>query len=46
MEDPSKEEVKTHSTILAGKIPWMEELGGLQTPLWARVAKSQTRLSN
>ena len=30
----------THSSILAWRIPWMEELGGL----W--VAKSQTRLSD
>ena len=32
----------THSSILAWKIPWTEELGGLQS---LGVAKSQTRLS-
>ena len=29
-EDPLEEERSTHSSILAGKIPWMEELAGLQ----------------
>ena len=32
-----------HSSILAWKIPWTEEPGGLHTV--HRVAKSQTRLS-
>ena len=27
-EDPLKKEMATHSTILAGKIPWTEELAG------------------
>ena len=31
----------THSSILAGKMPWTEEPGGLQS---MRVAKSRTRL--
>ena len=36
----------THSSILAWKIPWMEEPGySLQTPVYG-VAKSWTRLSN
>ena len=30
-EDPLEEEVETHSSILAGKIPWKEEPGGLQS---------------
>ena len=30
-EDPLKEEVATHSSILAWKIPWTEEPGGLQS---------------
>ena len=30
-EDPLEEEMATHSTILAGRIPWIEELGGLQS---------------
>ena len=29
-EDPLEEEMATHSSILAWKIPWTEELGGLQ----------------
>ena len=40
-EDPLKHEIATHSSILAWKIPWTEELGRLQsTWLW-----SQTQLS-
>ena len=30
-EDPLKEEMATHSSILAWKIPWMEEPGSLQS---------------
>jgi len=30
-EDPLEEEMATHSRILAWKIPWTEELGGLQS---------------
>ena len=29
-EDPLEEEIATSSSILARKIPWTEELGGLQ----------------
>ena len=29
-EDPLEEGVTTHSSILAWRIPWTEELGGLQ----------------
>ena len=29
-EDPLEKETTTHSSILAWKIPWMEEHGGLQ----------------
>ena len=29
-EDPLEEEMATHSRILAWKIPWTEEPGGLQ----------------
>ena len=36
-EDLLDEEMATHSSILAWKIPWMEEHGG--------VAKSQTQLN-
>ena len=28
-EDPLEEGMATHSSILAWRIPWMEELGGL-----------------
>ena len=30
-EDPLEKEMATHSSILAWRIPWMEELGGLQS---------------
>ena len=30
-EDPLEQETATHSSILAGKIPWTEEPGGLQS---------------
>ena len=29
-EDPLEKELPTHSSILAGRIPWTEETGGLQ----------------
>ena len=32
-EDPLEEEMATHSKILAWKIPWTKEPGGLQAPL-------------
>ena len=30
-EDPLEEEMATHSSILVWRIPWTEELGGLQS---------------
>ena len=30
-EDPLEKEMTTHSSLLAWKIPWMEEPGGLQS---------------
>ena len=30
-EDPLEKEMSTHSSILAWRIPWMEEPGGLQS---------------
>ena len=30
-EEPLEKEMATHSSILAWKIPWMEEPGGLQS---------------
>ena len=41
-ENPLEKEMATHSSILAWKIPWTEEPGGLQSN---GVAKSWTRLS-
>ena len=38
-----EEEMATHSNIPAWKIPWTEELGGLQS---MDVAKSQAQLSH
>ena len=31
LEDPLEEEMATHSSILAWKIPWMEESGWIQS---------------
>ena len=42
-EDPLEEKMATHSGVLAGKIPWTEEPGELQSIY--SIAKSQTRLS-
>ena len=39
-EDPLEEEMATHSSILAWRIPWTEEPGGLQST----GLQSQTRL--
>ena len=41
-QDSLEKEIATHSSILAWRIPWTEELVGYS--LW--VAKSQTQLSN
>ena len=40
-EDPLEKKMATHSTLLAWKIPWTEELGRIQPNGFA---KSQTRL--
>ena len=42
-EDPLVKRMATHSSILAWRIPWTEEPGGLHTT--HGIAKSQTRLS-
>ena len=42
-ENPLEKEMATHSSILAWRIPWTEELGGLQS---MGVTKSQKRLSD
>jgi len=36
-EDPLEKEMTTHSSILAWKIPWTEEPGGLQSMWLQRV---------
>ena len=41
-EDPLEKGMATHSSILAWRIPWTEELGGL----WSMESQSQIRLSN
>ena len=42
-EDPLEEEMATHSSILAWKIPWTKKPGGLRS---RGVTKSWTQLSN
>ena len=42
-EDPLEKRIATHSSILAWRIPWTEELG---EPTVHRVAKSWTQLSD
>ena len=36
-EDPLEEEMATHSSVLAWKIPWTEEPGGVQSMGWQTV---------
>ena len=36
-EDPLEKEMTTHSSILAWRIPWTEEPGGLQSTVSQRV---------
>ena len=38
-EDPLEEEMTTHSSILAWKIPWTEKPGGLQSMESQRVGQ-------
>ena len=42
-EDPLEKGMATHSSILARKIPWTEEPGGLTV---RGIAESQVQLSN
>ena len=44
-EDPLEKEVAPHSGILAGKIPWTEEPGGLQSRRSQRVRHDLTTKS-
>ena len=39
-EDPLEEGMATHSSILAWRIPWTEELGGLQSVELKRVGQN------
>ena len=44
-EDPLEEEMATHSSILANRIPWIEEPGGLQSTgckSWIRLSDKTT----
>ena len=50
-EDPLKEEMATHSSVPAWRIPWTEGPGGLHSPRGRRVphdlaTKQQTYLKN
>ena len=40
-EDPLEKEMATHSDILAWRIPWTEEPGGLQSMGWQRVGMTE-----
>ena len=40
-EDPLEEETATHSSMLAWRIPWMEEPGGLQSTGSQRVGSNE-----
>ena len=41
-EDPLEKEMATHSSILAWKIPWTEESGGLHTVHWVTKESDST----
>ena len=41
-EDPLEKEMATHSSILAWKIPWTEEPGGLQSMGLQRAPGTET----
>ena len=45
-EDPLEEEMATHSSILAWRIPWTEELGGPQPVGFPRVLGVTKRLTS
>ena len=44
-EDPLKWEMATHSSVLAWKIPWTEESGGLQSMGLQRVRHNLSDLA-
>jgi len=41
-EDPLEEKMATHSSILAWRIPWTVELGGLHRPWSCSIGKDRT----
>ena len=43
LEEPLEKEMATHSSILAWRIPWTEESGGIQS-IWLQ--KSRTQISD
>ena len=45
-EDPLEEGTATHSSILAWRIPWTEEPGGLQSTGLQRVEHHSSSLAN
>ena len=45
-EDPLEEEVAIHSSILAWRIPWTEEPGGLQSMGLQRVRRDWSDLAH
>ena len=44
-EDALEKEMATHSNMLAWRIPWMEEPGGLQSIGWQRVGHDRATLN-
>ena len=44
-EDPLEEEMAIHSSILAWKIPWTEEPGGLYSPYCQKESDTTERLT-
>ena len=45
-EDPLEEGMATHSNILAWRIPWTEEPGGLQSMWLQRVTHDRSNLAH
>ena len=42
-EDPLEKGMTTHSCILAGRIPWTEEPGGLQSDMTEQVERRREK---
>ena len=41
-EDPLEEDIATHFSIFAWRIPWTEELGGLESNPWVHKVSDMT----